>query len=529
MTELHTEALIDCSYSKKTQLKEDVLALDWAIQQGTQLGGLTYFRSDLPVKPLGLRQKRVYLSTCNLPLDVRAASRGHPLRSCIRNPDGSTKLEVCWSSRADPLFVVVDMDSSSWLAHVALFDCDRGGLAGFFDPCQYHRRHRHAVNAIERSGLSWAVAETHVMLVVCAPSIDNSGFLDAICCAAKEFFLNFGIDSPIFLDLYAKLSHQMHEGHPSPDFGTGDHQRRVFQWASECPLFRNRDIRDKRDGCFHVLDRAWGNMQWWGCWELVSKYMETTEDWLGWSNVMPVGRSSAGISDAIADGEGSVPPTGGASETERQSAAADDTPDTGADGAVVKDSIADIVNDLRLEYSNMLHMSSVIAGNDTLRSLMMLVCKITDPVRLVTLVSATRARSKKDTARWLWGQTRPQATRYLLQCFGAFEDDYFLRKIGIFQNIGIRSSWALKQRDADAVVEFAFAHCCELVMQEILFLMRFSHSFPGMFAGLLRNLLFSPRIVFLIVGLNSILVQEALNESILSSFAPDSVCACRCM
>ena len=58
--------------------------------------------------------------------------------------------------------------------------------------------------------------------------------------------------------------------------------------------------------------------------------------------------------------------------------------------------------------------------------------------------------------------------------------------MGVFQN-DTTSSWSLGESASDLVLKMAFAYSCELVMQELLWLMRYSHGLPGKFAALLKN------------------------------------------
>ena len=152
--------------AKKMANKESVLATDWAIQQSTALGGLVFFKRKFPVRPLRRGQTRFWKKTRKCSPEVQAASLGHKWRSCVKDIDGTSCLEVIWSERGPSMFETLDMGSSSWQVQFPLYDSNRGGIGGFWSCDPPHRRHRHGLPCVEPAQFRRTHIRHHFQLAI---------------------------------------------------------------------------------------------------------------------------------------------------------------------------------------------------------------------------------------------------------------------------------------------------------------------------------------------------------------------------
>ena len=144
---------------KRLANKEEGLAADWALMNGTQLGGMAYFQRSAVVKPLSVGQSYFHIASSELPTELQSKAEHHVRRLCVEEPNGDTRLAVCWSERGSTLHTVVDMGAASFPFQNVMYDSHRGRVSGTYDYDQPHRHHRHHLNALEHNLLSNMASE----------------------------------------------------------------------------------------------------------------------------------------------------------------------------------------------------------------------------------------------------------------------------------------------------------------------------------------------------------------------------------
>ena len=140
------------------------MAEDHAFQNTTLYGGLKAFRRDVPAMPLKQGETRFYVDTLTLPHEIQALSQNHKRRACIEDSNGDTRLAVPWAGTMLSKHQVLDLGSCSWPIQSMLYSSRAGCQGGTFDSDPPHRKQRYWLNAMNKSGHTYAMAEIHLEL-----------------------------------------------------------------------------------------------------------------------------------------------------------------------------------------------------------------------------------------------------------------------------------------------------------------------------------------------------------------------------
>ena len=128
---------------------------------------------------------------------------------------------MSWSTPRPSLHTNVDMGSGSFPVLHALYDQDRGKVAGWFEPDPPHRRHNNHHIAWHAADLKPVKKEIQIGLLTNEAPFKGCGFWGQLKEYADEFFENFDEECELFEVSYPKLSHHMHKGRvPIYEYGT---------------------------------------------------------------------------------------------------------------------------------------------------------------------------------------------------------------------------------------------------------------------------------------------------------------------
>ena len=94
----------------------------------------------------------------------------------------------------------------------ALYDQDRGKVAGWFEPDPPHRRHNNHHIACHAADLKPVKKEIQIGLLTNEAPFKGCGFWGQLQEYAEELFENFDEECELFEVSYPKLSHHMHKG-----------------------------------------------------------------------------------------------------------------------------------------------------------------------------------------------------------------------------------------------------------------------------------------------------------------------------
>ena len=182
-------------------------------KHGAGMKGLALFQRQRPVKTIAKqKEERFYMPIDRVPTKYLKQCAGVKRRSCILNKSTkATRFEVSWSTPRPSLHTNVDMGSGSFPVLHALYDQDRGKVAGWFEPDPPHRRHNNHHIACHAADLKPVKKEIQIGLLTNEAPFKGCGFWGQL----KEYA------DELFEVSYPKLSHHMHKGRvPIYEYGT---------------------------------------------------------------------------------------------------------------------------------------------------------------------------------------------------------------------------------------------------------------------------------------------------------------------
>ena len=192
-------------------------------KRGAGMNGLAFFQRQRPVKTIAKQKEvRSYMPIDTVPTEHLKQCAGVKRRSCILDKSTKAKrFEVSWDTRRPSLHTNFDMGSGSFPVLHALYDQDRGKVAGWFEPDPSYRRHNNHRIACHAADLKSVRKEMQIVLPTNEAPFKGCGFWGQLKECADELFQNFDDDCELFERSYPKLSHHMHKGRvPIHEYGT---------------------------------------------------------------------------------------------------------------------------------------------------------------------------------------------------------------------------------------------------------------------------------------------------------------------
>lgn len=318
--------------------------------------------------------------------------RGESGERCVERLGEPRRLEVAWSKDRPVLLCTVDMGSCGFPAKRMLFSNSTGAcLRGFFDLDPCHRRHNNVMHSLQSSGLGWAKAEVAISQNMSSAPWGTNAFYNSLKAAAEELFDSWDLSEEIFQVYYPRIAFELSAGRLAPDFGSPHHIDEVFAAARAAWPLHRKGSRTRTGRWFQIFDREKENLPYWGVLAMVLHYIGLVS---GWAAVGVDGVEAAEQTPSVGVAS-STCGSGGA-----QAPAVRALPPSGASAAasVPKQQVAQSNRDveaLRSKAENYQHLTLMIYGNTTLRSLWLLVDRITDPIKLEHSATTVTTKTRK--------------------------------------------------------------------------------------------------------------------------------------
>lgn len=456
---------------KKLANKYHLLATDHAFLTGTGLLGLVTFQAAQPCAPLAAGCRRFYIAGESLPENLRSELRGRSRRSCLLLPDGSTRLEVIWSQSRPRLFEVLDQGSIGWPSRFGLFDIGRGRLRGFWDCDVPHRVHNNTLLALNMCGLKAAKLESLLICCLSSGPWDSASWFGSISEAAAEYFENHTWESELFQQYYGQIAWERSEGVLPHEFGTEEHMQLTYEQARQADVLLKKMSKPAEGRWFQCFSRPVSHESSWGVLCMVLTYMGSVVGWLH-DPLRQVALPGETGRPTETPGGGGAPSIGTAA-----------VPDT-VGKAPMKQSSSEL-NELRAMCNNTVHVCWYLLHKKELRATWMCITAATMPVMKGHSEFLVQSKTIRGTRHWCTWMAASGYFSTIREIFGALHDRTTLVKAGLMKCSEASSPFLLSRHQAASLAETLFVYVLNLCGLQLQWAMRYSHTPPFMFAGLL--------------------------------------------
>jgi hypothetical protein len=178
---------------------------------------------------------RFYKKISNCPQLLQDTARGRIRRSCLRLPDGTTRLESTSFDARDMSFrdtfhEFSDMGSKSWAQiYFSFFSDDQLNGWGWFD--KPHRRHDNTINATKEADVGFGRTEAVVYENLMSAPYGEGSFFSQIKHVTEELTTEYDVDEKLFQEICTRIAESKYRGFLPPDAFTLEFLEELFEWV----------------------------------------------------------------------------------------------------------------------------------------------------------------------------------------------------------------------------------------------------------------------------------------------------------
>jgi hypothetical protein len=204
----------------------------------------------------------------------------------------------------------------------------------------------------------------------------------------------------------------MHRGKLPLDYGSVRSMREVWNWAKDAPQFHAKHVA-KHGRWFQITTKTAMTIRSHAAVNMAGTYMGLIEGWALADDAVVVDRKEMVMDPATFEDKVAPDPK---TAIAGAPAKGDEAP-----RAPVANSNQD-VDKLRRKCSNMLHLVTVITGNESLHSIWVQVLRTTKPVSERHSLDVTLHKTIFGCRQWRIDMSAGHYTTYIKECFGVFDD-----------------------------------------------------------------------------------------------------------